>query len=505
MSRPQPMAGDSALGLVEAFSGRRVWVVGDLMLDDYLEGAVERVSPEAPVQVVKVKRSYQRLGGAGNVANAVVALGGRVQLLGILGSDREGDRFLDVCREVGIDSEAVGRRDDRPTIRKQRVLARQQQILRLDWEEARPIPAPDVIALFDLLCRGELPDVVILSDYDKGLLTPETLQQLIAWCRQRQVPVIIDPKVRDVGRYAGASLLTPNLKELELATGRRLAEAEPSRLAAAAKEYSAMSDAEALCVTLGARGMLLLTSRGEVEQISASAREVYDVTGAGDTVVATLALALAAQAPLATAARLANRAAGLVVGKAGTAEVTAAELLAHLDPAPPGKLLDRKHLAATCRRWRQQGRRIVFTNGCFDLLHAGHLKLLREAAQHGDLLLVGLNSDASVKDLKGAQRPLVPEHERAALLAALEIVDGVVIFGEATPGALIDEIIPHILVKGADYRIDQVVGRETVEAHGGRVVLVDLLRDHSTTALAQRMGQAADGRSEPSDSADEET
>lgn len=480
------LAGTPSPEAISGFAGRRIWVVGDLMLDDYLEGTVDRVSPEAPVQVVKVARSYQRLGGAGNVANACAALGAEVRLIGVLGNDEAADRFLELCAGVAIDTSAVARRTERRTIRKQRVLSRQQQILRLDWEDVDAVAPQEAWDLFVRAAQDGPPDVLILSDYAKGLFTRELLARLITWGREHRVPTLVDPKIRQVQHYAGATLLTPNLGELELATDQRLKGVGLDELTAAARQMLDLTRAEALCVTLGERGMLLLAQQGEADLIPASAREVYDVTGAGDTVVATLALALASGIPLGVAARLANSAAGLVVAKAGTAEVTAAELADHLGAPTAGKLLSRQDLANRCRRWRQQGRRIVFTNGCFDLLHAGHLKLLREAARLGDLLLVGINSDESVRRLKGESRPLVPEGERAALLGALEIVDGVVIFGEATPGDLIAEIIPHVLVKGADYQIDQVVGRQVVEDHGGRVVLVELLRDHSTTALAQK-------------------
>ncbi|MEM7356688.1 MAG: D-glycero-beta-D-manno-heptose 1-phosphate adenylyltransferase, partial [Acidobacteriota bacterium] len=464
-----------------------VRVVGDLMLDDYIDGEVERVSPEAPVPVVRARSSFQRLGGAGNVANACAAFGAKVGLCGVLGSDAFGDAFLAECAAAGIDTGGIVRTDDRPTTRKLRVLSRQQQILRLDWEERGALDEGLTGEVVGRLEGGRRPDVLILSDYAKGLLGPETLATLIRWAREHQVPVLVDPKSNDVARYRGATLLTPNLPELAAAVGRPLAEVDRDTLIDAAREVQRTSAVETLCVTLGARGMLILDREGSAEAIAAASREVYDVTGAGDTVLAVLALCLAAGAELPLAARYANAAAGVVVGKAGTAVVQPHELLQALSPHPGDKVLRRSEVAERCAWWRLQQKSIVFTNGCFDLLHAGHLRLLRQAASHGDVLVIGLNSDASVTRLKGEGRPMITELERAALLAAFADVDAVVTFEGDTPLALIEEIVPDVLVKGADYRLDQVVGRECVEQNGGRVELIELVPERSSTALIDRL------------------
>jgi D-beta-D-heptose 7-phosphate kinase/D-beta-D-heptose 1-phosphate adenosyltransferase len=468
--------------LVGSFAGVRVAVAGDLMLDEALEGEVDRVSPEAPVPVVAVRASEERLGGAGNVAHSCAALGARVRLAGVVGDDAAGDGFLAVCRHRGVDADAVGRVAGRPTTRKLRVFSQHQQVLRLDWEVRTPVELGVARPLVARLTAGEPPGALVLSDYQKGFLTPELLAELIAWARDRRVPVVVDPKSADFTRYRGATVVTPNLKELERATGRSLEGAGPEPLVTAARELLERSGAEAMCLTRGERG-LLLVAPGDVEEIPAESREVYDVTGAGDTVVAVLALALAAGSGLARAARLANAAAGVVVGKPGTATVTPRELLAAVAPSPASKVLSWTELAERRSWWRLEEKRVVFTNGCFDLLHAGHLKLLREAATHGDVLVVGINTDDSVARLKGPGRPLIPETERAALLAALEMVDAVVTFGEDTPRELIETLRPEVLVKGADYREDQVVGRELVE----ELVLVELVPERSTTALIDRM------------------
>jgi len=469
--------------LVESFAGVRVAVAGDLMLDEALEGEVDRVSPEAPVPVVAVRSAEERLGGAGNVAHSCAALGARVRLAGVIGDDAAGDAFLTVCRHRGVDADAVGRVAGRPTTRKLRVFSQHQQVLRLDWEVRTPVELGAARPLVARLTAGEPPGALVLSDYQKGFLTPELLAELIGWARDRRVPVVVDPKSADFARYRGATVVTPNLKELERAIGRSLAGAGPEPLVTAARELLERSGAEAMCLTRGERGMLLVSPGGDVDEIPAESREVYDVTGAGDTVVAVLALALAAGAGLARAARLANAAAGVVVGKPGTATVTPRELLAAVAPSPASKVLSWAELAERRSWWRLEEKRVVFTNGCFDLLHAGHLKLLREAATHGDVLVVGINTDDSVARLKGPGRPLIPETERAALLAALEMVDAVVTFGEDTPRGLIEALRPEVLVKGADYREDQVVGRDLVE----ELVLVELVPERSTTALIDRM------------------
>lgn len=481
---------------VERFADLPIWVIGDLMLDDYLEGAVDRVSPEAPVQVVQVADSFVRLGGAGNVAAACTALGARPFLAGVLGRDPQGDQVLAECERQGINTSAVLCLDNRPTTRKLRVMARHQQILRLDWEERRAVEPGVAGDLLESLGAAEAPAALLVSDYEKGLLTPETLEVILGRARSLAVPVVVDPKSPRIERYRGATVLTPNHKELEKAMGRRLAGASVAELVEAARSYLERTGAEALCLTLGPRGIVTLERDGTVDEVPATAHEVFDVTGAGDTVAAVLALSLGAGAALAEAVRLANAAAGVVVGKAGTAVVSPRELRLALEPRGASKVVPREEIEAHCEGWRRLGRRVVFTNGCFDLLHVGHLQLLRQAASHGDALVVGLNSDASVRRLKGEERPLVHETERAALLAALEGVDAVVIFEDDTPLRLIEAVRPDVLVKGADYAPEDVVGREEVEATGGRLVLVELLPDRSTSALVDRMNTGGRGGAE---------
>ncbi len=464
-----------------------VWVVGDIILDEYIVGDASRVSPEAPVPVVRVRNTDHRLGGAANVASQVAVLGAHAMLAGIIGQDEAADDILRLCEESGIDTHAVRRLADRPSSRKLRVLAQQQQLVRLDWEDSAASPAGVGHEIIERLTTGPAPDVVILSDYAKGLLTPALIDSIARVAAAAGVRVIVDPKRNDFSAYRGANVITPNLHELEIATGSTFDPGDVESIAAAGRLLTQASGAEALVVTLGAHGMLAVPADEPHQTIPAWRRSVFDTTGAGDTVVALVAIALAAGATLLEAAQIANAAASITVGSVGTVSVESDEIIGVLAARQTRKIFDRAGLAARVRRWRSEGKRIVFANGCFDLLHAGHLSLLHEAARHGDVLIVGINSDASISRLKGPRRPLIPESERAAMLAALECVDAVTVFAEDTPLELLHAIRPDVLVKGRDYSVEQVVGRELVESGGGQVLLVPLLPERSTTALIDRI------------------
>jgi D-beta-D-heptose 7-phosphate kinase / D-beta-D-heptose 1-phosphate adenosyltransferase len=486
VSEPDRGAGLQALLThLERFPDRHVWVVGDVMLDEYLTGAVERISPEAPVPVVRVRGSEYRLGGAANVARQIAALGARVTLAGIVGGDEAGRRLLELCAAGRIDSPAVVSVAARQTTRKLRVLGHSQQLLRLDFEDAAPCAGQLSAQLLRALAAVPAPDAIILSDYAKGVLTEDTLAGIVRL--RGKVPLVVDPKHRDFGRYRGATTVTPNLRELEAAAGRALDAADTGGLTAAARELLTRAGLDSMVVTLGDRGMLVVPRTGPEVAVPAIRRDVYDVTGAGDTAIAVLALALAGGAPLAQAAELANAAAGVAVCQVGAVAVSAASIHDALASHPEGKLLSRHDLAARAATWRSAGKRIVFTNGCFDLLHAGHLELLGRAARLGDVLVLAINSDASVRRLKGPDRPLVAQAERAALLAALAYVDAVTIFDEDTPLETLQAVRPDVLVKGGDYEPAQVVGRELVEAGGGRVEIVPLMPDRSTSSLVERI------------------
>lgn len=487
IEQPRHLDPGRSRAILERVRELDVWVIGDIMLDEYLVGEATRVSPEAPVPVVTIRHADRRLGGAANVASQVATLGARTLLAGVIGADEAGDDILRLGDAAGIDTRAIRRVADRPTSRKLRVLAQQQQVVRLDWEDTGACPAGIGDAIVERLLAEGAPDVVVLSDYAKGLLAPALVGRITRAAAAAGVPVIVDPKRRDFPAYRGATVITPNLRELEMAAGSTFGPGDVASVAAAARSLAHAAGVEALVVKLGAHGMLVVPAQEPWTIVPAWRRAVFDATGAGDTVVALIAVCLAAGATLIEAAQMANAAASITVGRVGTVSVEPDEILGVLAATASAKLCDRDALATRVRRWRGEGKRIAFTNGCFDLLHAGHLSLLHEAAQHGDVLVVGINSDASVARLKGPARPLIPEGERAALLGALACVDAVTIFAEDTPLELLHVLQPDVLVKGRDYRADQVVGRELVESGGGQVVLVPLLPERSTTALIDRI------------------
>jgi D-beta-D-heptose 7-phosphate kinase/D-beta-D-heptose 1-phosphate adenosyltransferase len=443
--------------------------------------------------VIVVRREERLIGGAGNVARGIAALGATSIFVGVMGEDEAGRlvarAFLDDC--PGVETHLMVD-PSRPTTRKVRFVSEQHSthLLRADWELARPVSAEIERSIINA-CTGLIPraDAVILSDYAKGVLSPSVIRAVIDAARAHRKPVIVDPKGTDFSVYRGTTLITPNRKELAEATRRPVtSEAE---IVAAAEELAAIVDCEAVLVTRSEVGMTLFAKDASSLHVPAYAVKVRDVSGAGDTVAAVLAVMLATQADFEAAVRAANAAAAVVVGKRGTATVSAAELRARILPsaslAPEEKIIfDWSVLDEKLGEWRRQDLRVGFTNGCFDLLHPGHVKLLTAARAACDRLVVGLNGDGSVRRLKGEGRPVQEQQSRAEVLAALEAVDLVVVFEQDTPLELLRRVRPTVLVKGADYRLDQVVGREIVEADGGEVILVELVPGHSTTALMQR-------------------
>ncbi len=473
---------------VPDLTAAQVLVVGDVMLDRYWYGPAARISPEAPVPVVRVEYEEDRPGGAGNVALNVAALGGRVTLLALIGEDAAAQTLTRKLAAADVQC-AFQQVANAPTITKLRVLSRHQQLLRMDFEQGFDgFDTQAFQARFNQLL--DTAQAVVLSDYGKGTL--REVQTLIAAARQAGCAVVVDPKGCDFSPYRGASLVTPNLAEFEAVVGPCKDEAT---LVQRGLELCQSCAFDALLITRGEHGMSLLRS-GEPElHLPAMARQVYDVTGAGDTVVATLAAALAVGESLPQAVALANLAAGIVVGKLGTATVGVAELqhsLRHEFDAPSG-VVDEVSLRAGVDAARARGERIVMTNGVFDILHAGHVSYLQQARQLGDRLLVAVNDDPSVQRLKGPGRPVNPLPRRMAVLAALQAVDWVVPFAEDTPARLIGEILPQVLVKGGDYRPDQVVGRAAVEAAGGRVAILPFEEGCSTTALIDSIRSSNDG------------
>ncbi|MFG1298844.1 D-glycero-beta-D-manno-heptose-7-phosphate kinase [Xanthobacter sp. V3C-3] len=465
-------------------------VIGDVMVDRYIVGSVNRISPEAPVPVLVHGAERIVPGGAANVAANAAALGAPVLLVGLVGADAEAGQLADaLAAHPGIDLSGLVADTARPTITKTRVMSGRQQIVRIDAEVLSP-PAEETVARLVAAVEAAVARsaVVVLSDYAKGVLCDRVIAAAIAAARAAGVPVIVDPKRRTFEAYAGASLVTPNRLELAAATG--LPDGTDAEAAAAAAAAGAQFGGDVL-VTRAEKGMTLWRRDGRVLHVPAQAREVFDVSGAGDTALAALAVSLASGHTLETSVYFANAAAAVAVGKIGTAVVTRAELNAALDAsvpegAEPGALVDTPRAAAIIAGWQAAGARVVFTNGCFDLVHPGHVSLLEAAAREGDRLVVALNTDASVRRLKGQTRPVQDEAARARVIGALRCVDLVVLFEEDTPLELITALGPDVLVKGADYREDQVVGGEVVKARGGRVALVPLVAGRSTSALVAK-------------------
>ncbi len=479
--------------VLDRFARKRVLVVGDIMLDRFVYGHVSRISPEAPAPVIETTGPVDVIGGAGNVARNVVSLGAACDIIAVVGCDDAAWSIRAGLESCGIATDGLIEVPRRVTTVKTRFVAHlhNTHLLRADTEETTPVSEKIEEAIIAAAkSRIAAVDAFILSDYAKGVLTRNVIAQVISAARRAEKPVIVDPKGIDYARYRGATALKPNVGELAQALGRPIANDETA-VKAAARSLIEQTSCESVLVTRGERGMLLVSRDGEAVSFDTTARRVVDVSGPGDTVVASFALALVSDAGTRNAARLANVAAGIVVGKKGTSQVTANELREQLLSRPHFEFREKiKHMdaAADCvAAWRREGLTVGFTNGCFDLIHPGHVQLLCEARSHCDRLIVGLNSDASVKRLKGATRPVQPEDARSVVLAGLAFVDAVVLFAEDTPIELIARIKPDILVKGADYRIDQVVGREIVESYGGRVVLVDLLPDSSTTLIIDRL------------------
>lgn len=486
ISSPAAVDSNALLHTLSRCADLSILVVGDLMLDEYVGGSVERISPEAPVPIVRAGESEFRLGGAGNVARQIAALGAKVTLIGLIGDDAAGETVCRLCQESGISTESILTTPNRQTTRKLRILSHSQQLLRIDWEDRIPCLAEDCDALLDNIRRSSPVDAVILSDYAKGVLSAPVIAGLMQFIHRRTRTVVVDPKHRDFARYRGATVLTPNIRELGEAAGRVLDPADLATIAVAARSQIQIGGFEGLVVTLGDRGILIVMADGPATLIPALKRPVYDVTGAGDTAAAVLTACLATGVTMVTAAQIANAAAGIAVGEVGAVAVPFSRIADVLTGKPQSKVLSRAELQGRVAQWRASGQTIVFTNGCFDLLHPGHLSLLNFAKSLGDILVLAINSDAAVRRLKGPGRPVVSQHDRAAMLGALACVDAVTIFDEDTPLETVRCVQPQILVKGQDYRINEIVGRDIVEAAGGRVVLAPLLADYSTTSLLAR-------------------
>jgi D-beta-D-heptose 7-phosphate kinase/D-beta-D-heptose 1-phosphate adenosyltransferase len=477
--------------ILKKIAGRRVLVVGDIMLDRYIRGTAERISPEAPVPVLKVREETSSPGGAGNVALNLLTLGARVEIAGVVGNDPDGKALVKELKDSGAGTSSIVTDPGRPTTTKTRLVSGTSQIARMDRETSAPLPKNIEKALAASIKKTLSkfrPHAVIISDYDKGAVTESLVREIVKLSGKAGIFVSADPKGLDYSKYLGVDAITPNLSEAESATGIKI-ENEAS-LKKAAERLLDITGAYVAVITMGGKGMSYFSSDGEHGSVPSLAREVFDVTGAGDTAVSVFTLAYVSTGDLGASVTAANAAAGITVGKSGAASVTPGEMLSHFRAAgeeDSSRFKTRKELANILSGLRARGKKVVFTNGCFDLFHAGHIRLLNDARKLGDVLVVAINSDASVSRLKGRERPYVAESGRAALLSSLGCVDYVTVFGEDTPLELIKELRPDVLVKGGDYKPEDVVGKDVVEAGGGEVKIIPLVDGLSTSSIARKI------------------
>ncbi len=487
---------DDLVQWVHAFRGRKVLLLGDLILDRYIYGDAERVSPEAPVPVLRTRETREAVGGCANVAACLTALGCKVACCGVIGDDRHGETLRRLLTELQVDTTGVIPLSGRPTTTKTRLVGlaqhrHRQQLLRVDEEDTRPIETDAADHLLEFVCRRVADsEVVCIEDYDKGVVAGSVVRAVSAKAKKQSRPVLVDPaRLRDYGRYRGATVVTPNRDELSIVAGRTLESLED--VAVAAQELMETNGFEGVVVTVDREGAVLARPGHAWQHLPTVPRSVYDNTGAGDVVLATLAAAIAGGADPVSAVKLANVAGGLEVEKFGCVPITAEEVLAELrleHRAQNGKLCRIEELLAELRLRRDRGETVALTNGCFDILHAGHVDYLRRCRREASVLVVGVNADSSVRKLdKGTQRPINKFEHRAAVLGALECVDYVIGFEEPDPEALIRKIQPDVLIKGEDWADKGVKGREFVEAGGGRVVLLPLVEGVSTTSIIERI------------------
>lgn len=470
---------------ISKFDRCNILVVGDLMIDEYLWGEVDRISPEAPVQVVSIKKEDFALGGAGNVVNNVAALGAKVSAVGVIGTGINGQLLLNKFNKLGVDTKGIIQEPARPTTQKTRIIASNQHVLRIDRETEKDISNQTFEEITSFI-ENKIPDVdvILISDYGKGLITKKLLTRVIASAQKHKKMTIADPKGLDFSKYSGVSLLTPNKKEASLATGIEIV--NESTLAEAGHKILHTFGPDNLLITCGKDGMVLFGPNRKPYKVKAKAKQVYDVSGAGDTVLAVLGLAIASGISFKNGASLANTAAGIVVGKVGTATVTRQELASALKPYDDDLTLKLKHLSELpilIEELKKRGKRLVLTNGCFDLLHAGHIMLFSASKQLGDILIVAIDDDDSVKDLKGPGRPVISARERVRILSALDTIDYVVVFSSHELKKLIEIIRPDVLTKGSNYTSEEVFGRELVEQLGGRVMMIPVTENISSTRI----------------------
>lgn len=470
---------------ISKFKHCKILVIGDLMIDEYLWGDVDRISPEAPVPVIAVKKEDSTLGGSGNVINNLVALGAEVFAAGVIGGDRSGNLLLKKFTALGVDVQGIIQEPGRPTTRKTRIIAGNQHVLRIDRETIKTI-SDDTFDKIAHFIEKKIPkaDVVLISDYGKGLISKLLMARTVKTAKKTGRITIADPKGLDYSKYSGVTLITPNIKEAALASGIEIT--NNSSLVKAGKKIIESTGIANVLITCGKDGMILFEENKKPYKISSEARQVFDVSGAGDTVAAVLGLCTASGTSLKVGASIANTAAGIVVGKIGTATVSEEELSAALTVSTDDYRIKQKNLfelPSLVQDLKGKGKKIVFTNGCFDLLHAGHINLFSASKKEGDVLIVAIDDDESVQKLKGNGRPVIKAKERVRILSALDSVDYVVVFPENKLGNLIETVRPDVLTKGSNYSSEEVYGRDIVEKYGGQVVIIQVKKNISSTSI----------------------
>lgn len=463
-----------------------VLIFGDFMVDKYIDGNVNRISPEAPVPVIEVKNEFQKLGGAGNVINNIVSLGASAKVLGCIGNDLDGNFIINYFKEMGVNTKYLKQYDELTTITKSRVVSKKQQFLRIDCERKEPLPA-DYIELIKNNIDDVLLDInaIIISDYAKGSVVKEMTQLLIKSAKKKNIPVIVDPKGKDYSKYIGATLCTPNVKEMCDVLDIKVETEEEI------KKYGIQLcntyDFENLVLTRSEKGISVIDKNGNKSDYPAVKKDVIDVSGAGDTVVATIAILKASNYNMDDICNLANLAAGVVVSKFGTATVSLNELICSICETGEFKLQKIETLKYIVKDLKEKGKKIVFTNGCFDLFHVGHLHSFKEAKKHGDILIVAVNSDKSVKENKGDLRPIINENDRIDLICALDCVDYVVLMEDKNPSKLIEILQPDVSIKGEDWKDKFVPEKEVIESYGGHIEFIKLNKGHSTTKIIDKV------------------
>ncbi|MDA2919555.1 D-glycero-beta-D-manno-heptose-7-phosphate kinase [Desulfobacterota bacterium AH_259_B03_O07] len=477
--------------IVKRYNKKRIMVVGDIMLDRYIFGTVSKISPEAPVPILKSTEEEISLGGAANVAANLKSLGASVDIFGVIGNDSEGKRVSDLLKRSSIKPKGLVVDSSRATTTKTRLVTRNQQVARIDKEKEDFISnkiQKMVLSTINRHFDKHFPDGIIISDYKKGCISKDLCEKIIQLAREHKIFLVVDPKGDDFTKYKGASVITPNKVEAESVCGFPID--DEKTLKKAFEKLVKITRCEGVLITRGKDGISYYKKGGKIHTKHSDAREIFDVTGAGDTVVSVFMLSYLASGSWDDSVQIANKAAGIVVSKLGTSKVSPRELIENFNNNTDNtsqKVVSRQELSRTIKVLRNNGKKIAFTNGCFDLFHSGHLKLLREAKSFGDILIVGINSDISARRLKGKQRPFISEYDRAKILSALDCVDFVVIFNEDTPLKLIKALKPSVMIKGDDYMPQAVVGRDFVESYGGKVQLVKLVDGISTTKLVNKI------------------